>query len=86
MFQKLAFLGDPYANTQALCHRAHGDIPEVFAFGIHAQLDAKPLRLSCLSKKNRKLIKVVYKYDLTLIAHFCKFHRTILKAQNRKYT
>ena len=50
-FQKLAFLGDPCANTQALCRRAHGDIPEVFAFGIHARLDAKPLRLSCLSKK-----------------------------------
>ena len=57
-FQKLAFLGDPCANTQALCRRAHGDIPEVFAFGIHVQLDAKPLRLSCLSR-NRKLVKMV---------------------------
>ena len=59
-FQRLAFLEDPCANTQALYRRAHGDIPEVFAFDIHVQLDAKPLRLSCLSKKNRKLFKVVY--------------------------
>lgn len=70
MFQKLAFLGDPYANTQALCRRAHGDIPEVFAFGIHAQLDAKPLRLSCLSR-NRKLVKMVtVGTSITLVVNY----------------
>ena len=78
-FQKLAFLEDPCANTQALCRRAHGDIPEVFAFGIHVQLDAKPLRLSCLSKKIENSLNWCI-YDLTLIAHFCTFYRTILRS------